>query len=172
MRNLFLIFCLSTLFVACGKSSNKVNSGSEATGTNAITPKVETLANFAGNYYLIDMRTNDCGAAIVITRVCNGYRVESNNRFGAEDFCNVNLNGDTDRNPPNPDRNPPNPDRNPPNPDTNPPVVTQKGNVLTSTIRLSPSVVFTSSLTLNDNGVLVKISDLKSRKSRCMYQKR
>ena len=169
MKNVFFALSVLALCASCGNSSNKVNSGS-VSGTNALTPSA--LVNFEGNYDLIDMRSDDCGAALTITRACNGYRLQSNNHMGPEDFCNVNLGGETDRNPPNPDRNPPNPDRNPPNPDRTKPEVTQKGNVLTSVVRISSNLAFTNTLTLADNGVLTKVSNLKSRTSRCMYQKR
>ncbi len=169
MKNLILALSVLAVCASCGKSSNKVNSGN-VSETTALVPAA--LVNFEGNYDLIDMRTEDCGAALTITRVCNGYRLESNNRMGAEDFCNINAEGETERNPPNPDRNPPNPDRNPPNPDRSVPVVTQNGNVLKSVVKISSNISFTNTLTLNTDGVLVKVSDLKSRTSRCMYQKR
>lgn len=171
MKTTILLTAVLALSLSCGKSSNKVNSGS-VSGSNTITPGA--LVNFEGNYDLVEMKSADCGAAVQIVRECNGYRLLSNNRMGAEDFCNVNKSGDTDdRNPPNPDRNPPNPDRNPPNPDrNNPPVVTQKGNILTSTVRLNERVAFTNTLTLENTGVMTKVSNLKSRTSRCIYQKR
>lgn len=171
MKNVFFLASILALSVSCGNSGNKVNSGTTS-GTSALTPSA--LVNFEGNYDLVEMKTADCGGAVQIVRACNGYRLLSNNHMGAEDFCNVNNGGDNnDRNPPNPDRNPPNPDRNPPNPDTqNPPVVTQKGNVLSSVVRLNERVAFTNTLTLADNGIMTKVSNLKSRQSRCVYQKR
>ncbi len=193
MKTLFFISLLSLLITSCGKSKNAVNSGSTTSGTGTTTAiEKAPMADFEGVYDLIRMDSEDCGANIRIVNQCNGYMLLSNH-LGPEEFCNVNkgeyvFNSDNndrnppnpDRNPPNPDRNPPNPDRNPPNPDRNPPpttrvqkaVVTQEGNLLRSVITLSQNVSFTNTLTLNNDGTLIKVSNLKSRNSRCVYQKR
>lgn len=191
MKTLFFIALISLTVSACGKSDNKVNSGNNAGGTTAIEAPAAKLVDFEGVYDLIRMDSADCGASIRIVNQCNGYMLLSNH-LGPEEFCNINkgefaFSDNNDRNPPNPDRNPPNPDRNPPNPDRNPPnpdrnppptargqkaVVTQEGNLLRSVITLSPNVAFTNTLTLNNDGTLIKVSNLKSRTSRCIYQKR
>ncbi|MEA9356298.1 hypothetical protein SHI21_08800 [Bacteriovorax sp. PP10] len=176
MKNLLLLLSVLAV-VSCGsKTQNTVNSGSGAaggtgttgtTGTNGLdTPAPANLVNFEGNYDIVRMDSSDCGAAIRIERLCNGYRLLSNNS-NPEDFCNVNrgemrLNGN--------DRNPPNPDRNPPPPDSAV-VVTQEANQLRSVVRVA-NMAFTNTLVLESNGVLTKMSNLKGRQSRCVFLKR
>lgn len=175
MKNLLLLLS-AVVVISCGsKNNNAVDSGSAATTsgsnsldtTTAVVPAA--LANFEGNYDIVRMDSHDCGAAIRIERICNGYRLLSNTSNNAEDFCNINkgemrfVRGDEGRNPPNPDRNPPNPD--------SAIVVTQEGNQLKSIVRIS-NMAFTNTLTLENNGVLTKVTNLKSRTSRCVFQKR
>ena len=169
MKKLLLLLSL-VVVVSCGsKNNNAVDSGSVATGTNGLnTEAPSNLVNFEGNYDIIRHDTYDCGAAIRIERVCNGYRLLSNLSNRPEDFCNVNkgqmrvANDDT--------RNPPNPDRNPPNPDGGV-IVTQEANQLRSVVRVS-NMAFTNTLTLESNGILTKVSNFKSRISRCVFLKR
>jgi hypothetical protein len=175
MKNLLLLLSVLAV-VSCGsKTQNTVNSGAGTpastgtTGTNGLdTPPVPAnLVNFEGNYDIVRMDSSDCGAAIRIERLCNGYRLLSNNS-NPEDFCNVNrgemrLNGN--------DRNPPNPDRNPPPPDSGAVVVTQEANQLRSVVRVA-NMAFTNTLVLESNGVLTKMSNLKGRQSRCVFLKR
>ena len=199
MNKTLLILTMAITLASCGDGNNKVNSGSAPTvtpntgGVNTLTPETpviasEPLVNFAGHYVNLDTRRDSaCGVNLEIVRQCDGYIVRTDSRREPEDFCHVKYisarGNEYDRNPPNPDRNPPNPDRNPPNPDRNPPnpdrnppnpddvTVTQKGNLLTSEIRIA-DYSFTSTLSLQD-GILEKISDSKSnRKFRCVYQKR
>lgn len=175
MKNLLLLLSVLAV-VSCGsKTQNTVNSGSGTSGTSgtngldtppAPTPVPARLVNFEGNYDIIRMDSSDCGAAIKIERLCNGYRLISNNS-NPEDFCNVNrgemrVNRD--------DRNPPNPDRNPPPPDSAV-VVTQEANQLRSVVRVA-NMAFTNTLTLESNGVLTKVSNLKGRQSSCVFLKR
>lgn len=178
MKNLLLALSIVAA-VSCGsKNNNSVDSGSVSTGSNSVNVMTSNLVDFEGSYDIVRMDTPDCGAAIRIERACNGYKLLSNITDNAEDFCNVNK-GEmrVTRNPPNPDRNPPNPDRNPPNPDRNPPnpdsavVVTQEANELKSIVKIA-DLAFTNTLTLNPNGILTKVSNLKSRVSRCVFQKR
>lgn len=177
MKNLLLLLSVLAV-VSCGsKSQNTVNSGSGAagvtetpvtTGTSGLdTPVPANLVNFEGNYDIVRMDSSDCGAAIKIERLCNGYRLISNNS-NPEDFCNVNrgevrVNRDEGRNPPNPDRNPPPPD--------SAVVVTQEANQLKSVVRVA-NMAFTNTLVLESNGILTKVSNLKSRTSRCVFLKR
>lgn len=170
MKNLLLLLSVVAV-VSCGsKNNNAVDSGKGTTntsGNNAVVPSA--LVNFEGNYDIVRMDTSDCGSAIRIEQACNGYRLLSNITNNAEDFCNVNkgamsVNGDQDRNPPNPDRNPP-------NPDSPAMVVTQEANQLRSVVRVA-NMDFTNTLTLDNNGILTKVSNLKSRVSRCVFQKR
>lgn len=168
-----LLLALSIVaVVSCGsKNNNSVDSGSVSTGSNSINVMTSNLVDFEGSYDIVRMDTPDCGAAIRIERACNGYKLLSNITDNAEDFCNVNK-GEmrVTRNSPNPDRNPPNPDRNPPNPD-GAVVVTQEANELKSIVKIA-DLAFTNTLTLNPNGILTKVSNLKSRVSRCVFQKR
>ena len=171
MRNLLLALSIVAA-VSCGsKNNNSVDSGLASTGPKSVSVLTSNLVDFEGSYDIVRMDTPDCGAAIRIERACNGYRLLSNITDNAEDFCNVNK-GEmrVTRNPPNPDRNPPNPDRNPPNPD-GAVVVTQEANELKSIVKIA-NLAFTNTLTLNPNGILTKVSNLKSRFSRCVFQKR
>lgn len=192
MNKTLLILAMAMTFASCGDGNNKVNSGSSSVGStntgsvNTLTPaEVPTVinepqVNFAGHYVNLDSRRDSaCGVNLEIVQQCEGYIVRTDSRREPEDFCNVryiSVRNESERNPPNPDRNPPNPDRNPPNPDRNPPnpdqvIVTQRGSVLTSEIRIA-DYSFTNSLSLK-NGILEKISDSKSNKQfRCVYQKR
>jgi hypothetical protein len=168
MKNLLLLLSVIAV-VSCGsKNNNAVDSGSPATtsGTNSLDTTTAVvpaaLANFEGNYDIVRMDSHDCGAAIRIERICNGYRLLSNTSNNAEDFCNINkgemrfVRGDETRNPPNPD---------------SAIVVTQEANQLKSVVRIS-NMAFTNTLTLENNGVLTKVTNLKSRTSRCVFQKR
>lgn len=174
MKVLILISLVSLMASSCGKSKNNVNSGTVATTSGSSTIQPAALVDFEGVYDLVRMDSEDCGASIRIVNQCNGYMLLSNN-LGPEEFCNINKgefalgNDNNDRNPPLPDRNPPNPDRNPPPQKA---LVTQEGNLLKSIITLSPAVSFTNTLSLNEDGRLIKVSNLKSRQSRCIYQKR
>lgn len=172
MKKIFIILCLSALAVSCGSKGNKVNSTATVSGSEGL--EIGALTNFTGEYDILRKDSPDCSNSIRIVSECSGLKILSNGFNAAEEFCNINKGafranrGDID------DRNPPNPDRNPPNPDNNGEMktVTLEGNVLRSELRISPRVAFTNTLTMNDNGVLVKVSNLKSRNSRCVYQKR
>ena len=175
MKTLFFISLISLAVSSCGNSKNNVNSGSTTATSGSSTIEPAPLVDFEGVYDLVKMDSDDCGASVRMVNQCNGYKLLSNH-LGPEDFCNINkgefsLNNDgSDRNPPLPDRNPPNPDRNPPV--SQKMVVTQEGNTLKSTVSLGQNIFFTNTLTLQSDGVLIKISNLKSRTSRCIYQKR
>lgn len=166
MKNLLLLLSVVAV-VSCGsKNNNAVNSGTASAGSNGFNASPANMVNFEGTYDIVRMDSNDCGAAIIIERVCNGYRLLSNISNGAEDFCNVNK-GEMRL---NYDRNPPNPDRNPPPPDSAV-IVTQEANQLRSIVRVA-NMAFTNTLVLENNGILTKVSNLKSRVSRCVFQKR
>jgi hypothetical protein len=169
MKNLLLLLSVVAL-ISCGsKNNNAVDSGTVTTGTNGLdTGVVSNLVNFEGEYYTINQGNPDCGAIVAIERACNGYRFHSNVSSNAEDFCNVNkgemrITRDEGRNPPNPDRNPPNPD--------SAVVVTQQANLLRATVRIA-NRSFTNTMTLDNNGILTKVTDLKGRSSRCVFKKR
>lgn len=146
------LLCLQTFLVmliiaSCGKS-NKVNSGTvaEIKSTNTIT---SDFSHFVGNYDLIRMNSEDCGASIQLVRECNGLKLLSNH-LGPEEFCNINKGRIKNT------------------------TVTLVSNVLKSEVVVSDRerMNFTNTLTFNDDGTLSKISNLKSRMSRCLYQKR
>ena len=154
------------VFVSCGKT-NQINSNGSVSGFNTFSA---TNSQFIGVYDLIQMRNNDeCGASIRIVADCNGLKLLSNNSE-AEEFCNINQGEANNRN--------------------NSTTVTLQGNQLQSVVRISDDnrnvpgrpgpgginerqMAFTNTLTLNSDGtILTKVSDLKSRSSRCTYQKR
>lgn len=147
MKKLALLFCMIALFTACGKN-NSVISGVSGTSVLTASNTNSALNNFEGVYDLIAMRTEDCAASIQLVRECNGLKLLSNH-LGPEEFCNINR-GEM---------------RNATN-------VTLEGNVLKSVVRVAPQLIFTNTLTLNSDGTMTKISNLKSRESRCLYQKR
>lgn len=170
MKNILIFLSLTAMIASCGSSGpgdNKVNSGVAVAGSEGLG--IGALVNFTGEYDILRKDTSDCSNQIRIVSECSGFKVMSSGLNPAEEFCHVNqgMVRTEDRNPPNPDRRPPNPDGN-----NETKTVTLEGNVLKSELRLSPRVVFTNTLTMNDNGVLVKVSNLKSRTSRCVYQKR
>jgi hypothetical protein len=175
MKKTLLLVILAFL-ISCGKSPNQVSSAtSDTSGNNTI---VASAVSFEGVYDLREANSQDCGASIRIVKECNGYKLLSNN-LGPEEFCNVNkgeFRGDngTDRNPPPPDRNPPPPDRvDPTRPRGEAPlmVVTQNGNELKSVVKVSERVSYSNTLTLRDV-LLTKVSQLKSRNVRCVFEKR
>ncbi len=178
MKKLFVITLLAGLMglSSCGKN-NLVNSGGAISGNTGLE---SSPSAFEGNYDLVESNSSDCAAAIRIVRECKGFKLMSNN-MGPEEFCNVNLgeqqttvaNTDPDRAPPPPDRRPPPPpDRRPPG-EVNPTstVVTLEGNQLKSITKVAPGVAFTNTLILNQTK-LTKIANLKSRSSRCLFEKR
>lgn len=162
MKNLLLVLSVVAVVSSCGKQNN-VNSGDTA-GNNGLV--ASNVVNFEGNYDIVKMSSYDCGASLTIVKECNGYIVRNNVSRNAEDFCNVNKGeqrlGSNDRNPPPPDRIPPSPDGV---------VVTQQANELKSVVRVG-NMAFTNTLTLESNGQLRKISNLKSRNIQCIFQKR
>ncbi len=173
MKALFFITIVTTL-MSCGKN-NLVSSGSQnVTGSN--NQEIQTQA-FEGTYDLVEANSQDCAANIQIIRDCRGFKLTSN-RMGPEEFCNVNLgeqstaSTEPDRAPPPPDRRPPPPpDRNPPQINQTSTIVTLEGNQLKSVTKVAPGVAFSNTLILNQTK-LTKITNLKSRSSRCLFEKR
>lgn len=166
MKNVFLLLSLVTVLASCGKD-NKVSteqlygSGTGASsGTNGLEVGNINGVNFEGNYDVVRMDSPECGASIRIERVCNGYRLLSNNTDAAQDFCNVNR-GESKL---------VRPDRNPPNPDGSV-VVTQSANQLKAVVRVNQRT-YTNVLTLENNGILVQDSNFKTRNGHCVFQKR
>jgi hypothetical protein len=189
MKALLMATTIALMVSSCGKS-NGVSSGSSNSGINNLgTARISLgkTVEFEGVYDLIKIEDGNCGASIRIIKECGGYRVLSNHTTKAEDFCNISRNtqpAPTSVNPP-PDRDShtPPPDRDsltpPPDRDNlNPPpdrdgqlVVTQEGNLLRSVIKFGARI-FSNTLTLNENGILTKVSVLKTRKNSCVFQKR
>ncbi len=168
MKKIIILICLSTLAASCGSKGNKVNSDAPVTasGSEGLEIKTNPVMAFTGEYDILRKETPDCSNSIRIVSECNGVKVLSNGFNPAEEFCNINQ-GTLRSSPPNPDRNPPNPDNN-----GETKTVTLEGNVLKSELRLSPRIAFVNMLTMNENGVLVKDSNLKRGRSICLYKKR
>ncbi|MDO9181811.1 MAG: hypothetical protein Q7U04_05355 [Bacteriovorax sp.] len=160
MKSTALILISISFLLACGKT-NRINTA-ETSGINNISNKsVANFSNFEGTYDLIRMDSNDCGASIQIVRDCDGLMLLSNH-LGPEEFCNINKG------------------------EFNSTIVTLSRNELKSTVNILDNgrsgrndprnpqghVSFTNTLTLNSDNTLVKISNLKSRMSRCIYLKR
>ena len=155
-KNIYsLVVVTFILMVSYGKT-NTINTNATVNGVNGINTNttLTALSSFEGNYDLIRMGSNDCGASIQLIRDCNGLMLLSNNHMGAEEFCNINRGQNR-----------------------NSAIVTLEGNVIKSVVSMGErpgqfQVSYTNTLTLNSDGTLVKISNLKSRESRCLYQKR
>jgi hypothetical protein len=162
MKNSVLILLITIVFSSCGKSNN-INS-TETSGTSGFNTYSNALANFEGNYDLISMGSDDCGASIQIIRDCDGLKLLSNH-LGPEEFCNINKG------------------------EMRSTIVTLQANELKSVVNVDANdrdnrnqrndprnpqnrVRFTNTLTLYKDRTLVKISNLKSRTSRCVYLKR
>lgn len=162
MKNSILALLLTMTFFSCGKS-NKINSNqtSNVSGFNTYS---DALASFEGNYDLIKMESDNCGASIQIVRDCDGLKLLSNH-LGPEEFCNINKG------------------------EIKSTIVTLQGNELKSVVSVvndgrdgrdgrndprNPQnrISFTNTLTLNSDKTLIKISNFKSRISRCVYLKR
>lgn len=147
MKNLILLMSVTMVLVSCG-AKNKVNSGAAKPVVNE--QRESPTTNFEGDYVLTNSMGNsmDCGRFMEIRRECGGYVVSSNNFVAPEEFCNINQG------------------------DTRSVVVTQVGNELKSEVRMGANRTFTNVLRLADNGMLTKITRLKSRQSDCLYQRR
>ncbi|MBC7715110.1 MAG: hypothetical protein H7177_17325 [Rhizobacter sp.] len=170
MKKMFIILCFATFAVSCGKKSNNVNSATDTiSGSNGLGLSTDALVNFPGEYEIVSMSSSACSATLRIENFCNGgVRVLTLGYNAPEEFCNINR-GEfrtADRDPRNPGRNPPNPDRNQEIQN-----VTMNGNQVTSTLKISDHISFTNTMILESNGRLTKVSDLKSRKSTCVYRK-
>ena len=173
MQKFLLALIIVSTLISCGKSNNINSSGTS--GVSGYNTYSAGLSNFEGNYDLIQMGSEDCGASIQIIRDCDGLKLFSNH-LGPEEFCNINRgeisstnvtlvgnelkavmtefdNSSSERDPQDPRRDPSrDPGRNPRFPQN--------------------KISFSTTLTLNNDKTLVKISNLKSRNSRCLYLKR
>ena len=168
MKKIFILICLSALAVSCGSKNNTVNSASpNASGSEGLEIGALT-ANFTGEYDILRKDSQDCSNTIRIVSECNGLRIVSNGFNAPEEFCNINRGAQRSTRNNGHNSNPPLPDRD--NGEIQ--IVTLNGNTVSSELRINERISFTNSLTMNPNGVLVKISNLKSRTSRCIYQKR
>jgi hypothetical protein len=159
MKKIILILSLVLLLSACGKKDNAENL-SEVKGDNPIS--IGDVDSFIGAYDLIRMDTEDCGASLQIIKVCDGLQVRSNN-LGNQSFCNINK-GEI---------------RTADNRSST--TNTYEDNILKSEIfifdeRSTPpggvKEIFTNTLSIDANGNLLKLADLKTGKSSCLYQKR
>jgi hypothetical protein len=158
MKQILMIMSLATVIASCG-ANNKVNSGA-APHIDELQPG--PLTSFEGDFYLIENRENtfDCGFNLEVRRQCDGYILVSNNRMGPEEFCNINQGGRVNS------RN------NPGRGSSDLITVTQAGNVIKSEVNVGPNRVYTTTLSLDANGILTKVSRLKGRDSNCVYRKR
>ena len=160
MKKMIMILSFVTLVSSCGKSNDSVVSG-QVTGNGTLTTN-GTIDSFEGVYDLIRMDTEDCEGSIELIKKCEGLQLR-HNRLETENFCNINKGelktGDN----------------------RSSTKVTLLDNVLKSVVlifdeRSIPAgkvkSTFTNTLTLDSEGNLLKVSDLKNRKSRCLYQKR
>ena len=159
MKNIIMILGLTAILSACGSKGDS-GSVSEVEGRDPIT--VADIESFVGIYDLVQADTDDCAASLQITRVCDGIQIRSNTSV-KQSFCNVNKGeiktGDN----------------------RSSTTVTLEENVLKSiaTIFDERSVpagsikdVYTNVLTLVSNDQLLKEADVKTGKSRCLYEKR
>lgn len=167
MKRIILILSLITLLSACGKKANTPAAAAASGTTEVVVKAVEPVKvvepeTFEGVYDLVEIETGDCDASIQLIKRCEGLQLQGNN-FKHEEFCNINkgeLKTGDNRSSTN---------------------VTLEGNVLKSVVLIfderltAPDNVkntYTNTLTLEFSGKLQKLSDLKSRKSNCHYQKR
>lgn len=147
MQKILGLLILSLIISSCGKTNVVKTVGATPTIENLETIN-PNFSKFEGTYDLIQMRLGDCGASIQIVRECSGLKLTSNNT-GPEDFCNINKSGSAEGI-----------------------INTIEGNTLKSVVSLSAEIKFTKTLTIRNNGVLEKVSQLKGRNSHCLYQKR
>ncbi|MBC7714019.1 MAG: hypothetical protein H7177_11815 [Rhizobacter sp.] len=147
---------LAAILSACGKKESAATA-TEIKGSDPLT--VTSVDSFVGDYDLVRMDTDDCGASLQIVKLCDGVQVR-NNHSASESFCNINkgeiVTGDN---------------RSSKN-------VTLDGNVIKSVSlifdersvppgKVKQTVI--SLLTLGADGSLRKFTDGKSS---CFYQKR
>ena len=171
---IFLLFAIT--ITSCGKSNNTIKSDqpTSSSGTAALNTYSNSLLNFEGNYDLVRMMDNNCGASIQIIRICDGLKLLSNS-FDSEEFCNINKGKINSR------------------------IVTLQGNELKSVLsgfgnsrddgrdnerdderdrRNDPHrdpqnrIAITNTLILNTDRTLIKTSNFANTISRCVYLKR
>ncbi|MBC7428174.1 MAG: hypothetical protein H7336_06155 [Bacteriovorax sp.] len=159
MKKIILFMTLVTILSACGKKESTV-APAELKGSDPLT--VTGVESFVGDYDLIRMDTEDCGAGLQIIKLCEGVQVR-NNHSAAESFCNINK-GEIKTGDNRSSKN-----------------VTFEGNVIKSVAlifdeRSTPpgkvKQTLISILTLEADGTLRKLSDSKAGQSSCVYQKR
>ena len=163
MKKVILIMSLLILASSCGKKENTA-AVSEATGISPIDVTIVSLSldSLEGVYDLISTDAEDCGASIQIIKRCEGVQVRNNN-LRNESYCNVNKGeiktGDN----------------------RSSTTVSLESNLLKSVVlifdeRSTPpgkvKQVLTSSLSMDENGNLLKIAESQAGKSKCLYQKR
>lgn len=158
-----LIICSSLILSACGSKGGSpavVSVTRPVESSEAVT--VLSIDSFIGNYDLIEMGEGDCGASLQIIKLCEGVQVR-NNHSASESFCNIN-----------------------------------KGEIKTGDNRSSKNVTFESNaiksvallfdersipagqvkkttikiLTLENGGILRKLSKSDTEDNSCIYQKR
>jgi hypothetical protein len=158
-----LFFVLLVVVASCGKT-NKTSDNSTSTEVNGNSNLETAQKLFEGTYDLLGTNTqfDRCAASIQIVRECDGLKMYSNSQ-GTEEFCHINL-GDFDTSKTRDSKNIA--------------TTTLSNNILKSEIKIinngpNPmSVTYSKTLSFSNEGMLVFDSNLKSQRSRCLYQKR
>ncbi|MBY0412543.1 MAG: hypothetical protein K2Q18_00185 [Bdellovibrionales bacterium] len=157
MKNTILILSLVAMLSGCGKSENSVT---EVRGGESLS--TFDLDSLVGSYDILRTDSDDCSASLRIVKVCDGIQVRGSNSIN-QSFCNINKGeiktGDN----------------------RGATTVTLETNVLKSVSLLfderstppgNVKQVSTNILTLDSEGNLLKLAELKTGKSSCLYQKR
>ena len=159
MKKTILVMCLALVLSACGKKDG-VAPVTEIKGVDPIT--VMSAESFVGEYDLINMDSEDCGASLQIIKLCEGVQVR-NNHSASESFCNINK-GEIKTGDNRSSKN-----------------VTLEGNVIKlvalifderSTPPGKVKQTTVSILTLEADGTLRRLKDSTAGQSSCLYQKR
>jgi hypothetical protein len=160
MNKIILSLSLITLLSACGKKES-APVPEVVTGKDPLTTIID-IDSLVGTYDLIREDAGECGTSIQLNKRCEGIQL-IDRETGNESFCNINLGEITTGD-----------NRSSTN-------VTLEENVLKSVVlifdeRSTPprnvKEIFTNSITLDEDGNIFKVSDLRNKKSSCLYQKR
>lgn len=160
MNKIILSLGLLTLLLACGKKDNAPDA-EVVTGKDPLTTIID-IDSLVGAYDLIRTDAGECGTSIQLNKRCEGIQL-IDRETGNESFCNVNLGEITSGD------------------NRSSATVTLEANVLKSIVLIfderstppgSVKEIFTNSITLDEDGNIFKVSDLRNKKSSCLYQKR
>ncbi len=88
MKSIYLVLLLA---IGCGSKNNVVNSA--VVGN---TSTIETSTSFIGTYDLIEQRSRNCEANIVLNAECNGIAIYTNQNT-SQKYCNINRGSYLDR---------------------------------------------------------------------------